>query len=109
MFGSSSVTTCYLYEGFVSGSYDVYFSLQFYSTIHLIKKYCESWLKLQEIYLVKIKFTCDIQTIQTNQYSFTFSFSRLTEAPTMSIPLPHWFLDTLIGLVCILNKVGVNI
>lgn len=55
----------------------------FYSVIlntnYLIKKCFKPWLKLQEIGLVKIKFTCEIQNTLTNQYSFTFHFLRLTE------------------------------
>lgn len=45
--------------------------------------------KLQEVGLVKINFTYEIQNTLTNQYSFTFHFSRLTETLSLPIPIPH--------------------
>lgn len=56
---------------------------------YLIKKRFKASLKLQEIGLVKIKLTYEIQNILTNQYSFTFPFSRLTETLSAPTPIPH--------------------
>lgn len=70
------------YEGSIRESPDAHVFLQCDSEHELFDKRFKRWLKLQEIGLVKIRLTYEIQNILTDQYSFTFHFSRLTETLT---------------------------